>query len=148
MSIDVLGASARSFCQPSPVPILPWLWVILTLGFIHTPHPHPCKPVERCDMSLTEETTNTKHTHKWSEAQWPSDTIHTKLVLKTLINPDCDCGYAIYLTFNDAKGSFATLRFVYCGEELFTINSKIWEVLEVFFWRCTIFMQGLLNINV
>jgi len=24
---------------------------------------------ERCDVSLTEETTNTKHTHKWSEAQ-------------------------------------------------------------------------------
>ena len=24
---------------------------------------------ERCDMSLTEETTNTKHTHKQSEAQ-------------------------------------------------------------------------------
>jgi hypothetical protein len=24
---------------------------------------------ERCDMSLTGETTNTKHTHKWSEAQ-------------------------------------------------------------------------------
>jgi hypothetical protein len=26
-------------------------------------------PVERCDMSLTGETTNTKHTHKQSEAQ-------------------------------------------------------------------------------
>ena len=32
---------------------------------------------ERCDVSLIEENTNTKHTHKWSEAQWPSDTIHT-----------------------------------------------------------------------
>jgi len=36
--------------------------------------------------------------------------IHTKLVLKTLINPDCDCGYAIYLTFNDTKGSFIMVR--------------------------------------
>ena len=25
--------------------------------------------IERCDMSLIEENTNTKHTHKWSEAQ-------------------------------------------------------------------------------
>jgi len=80
---------------------------------------------ERYDVSLTKETTNTKHTHKRSEAQWLSDAIHTKLVSKTLINPDCDCGYAIYLTFNNAKGLFATLRFVYCGEELFTTNSKI-----------------------
>jgi hypothetical protein len=59
--------------------------------------------------------------------------IHTKLVSKTLINPDCDCGYVVYLIFNDAKGLFATSQFIYCGEELFTINSKIWEVLEVFF---------------
>jgi len=58
---------------------------------------------ERCNMSLTEETTNTKHTHKRSEAQWLSDMIHTKLGSKTLINPDCDCGYAIYLNFNDAR---------------------------------------------
>ena len=26
-------------------------------------------PVERCDVSLTGETTNTKHTHKWSGAR-------------------------------------------------------------------------------
>ena len=65
--------------------------------------------IERCDMSLTRETTNTKHTHKWSEAQWLSNTIHTKLVSKTLINPDCDCGYVIYLIFNNAKGSFRHL---------------------------------------
>jgi hypothetical protein len=39
------------------------------------------------------------------------------------------------------KVRFATSRFVYCGEELFTINSKSWEVLEAFFRRCTIFMQ-------
>ena len=25
--------------------------------------------VERCDVSLIEENTNTKHTHKWSKAQ-------------------------------------------------------------------------------
>ena len=48
-------------------------------------HPSRWAPDERCDVSLTEETTNTKHTHKRSEAQWPSDTIHTKLVSKTLI---------------------------------------------------------------
>ena len=58
---------------------------------------------ERCDVSLTEETTNTKHTHKQSKAQWPSDAIHTKLVLNTLINPDCDCGYAICLNLDDAR---------------------------------------------
>jgi len=46
---------------------------------------------------------NNKHTHKWSEAQWPSDAIHTKLVSKTLINPDCDCGYAICLNLDDAR---------------------------------------------
>jgi hypothetical protein len=45
MSIDVLGASARSFCQPSPIPILPRLRAMLILGFIYTPHPHPCEPV-------------------------------------------------------------------------------------------------------
>ena len=59
--------------------------------------------IERCYVSLTEETTNTKHTHKWSEAQWLSDVIHTKLVSKTLINPDCDCGYAICLNLDDAR---------------------------------------------
>ena len=42
-------------------------------------------PIERCDVSLTGETTNTKHTHKRSEAQWPSDAIHAKLVSETLI---------------------------------------------------------------
>ena len=46
--------------------------------------PQPCHVV-RCDVSLTRETTNTKHTHKQSKAQWPSDAIHTKLVSKTLI---------------------------------------------------------------
>jgi len=77
----------------------------------------PVGHVERCDVSLTEETTNTKHTHKQSEAQWPSDTIHTKLVSKTLINPDYDCGYAIYLTFNNAKGfiSHLTVRLLWWG---------------------------------
>jgi hypothetical protein len=62
-------------------------------------------------------------------------------VSDTNLNPDCECGYVIYLIFNDAKVRFATSRFVYCGEELFTINSKSWEVLEAFFRRCTIFMQ-------
>jgi len=37
---------------------------------------------------------------------------------------------------------FTSSQFIYSGEELFKINSKIWEVLEVFFQRCTIFMQG------
>ena len=32
---------------------------------------------ERCNVSLIEENTNTKHTHKRSEAQWLSDAIHT-----------------------------------------------------------------------
>ena len=32
---------------------------------------------ERCDMSLIKENTNTKHIHKWSEAQWLSNVIHT-----------------------------------------------------------------------
>ena len=36
-------------------------------------------------MSLTEETTNTKHTHKQSKALRMSDMIHTKVVSKTLI---------------------------------------------------------------
>ena len=35
------------------------------------------KTVERCDVSLIEENTNTKHTHKRSKAQWPSDAIPT-----------------------------------------------------------------------
>ena len=33
---------------------------------------------ERCGVNLIEETTNTKHTHQWSEALWTSDAIHTK----------------------------------------------------------------------
>jgi hypothetical protein len=32
----------------------------------------------------------------------------------------------------------ATSQFIYCGEELFTIDPKIGEVLEMFFQRCTI----------
>jgi hypothetical protein len=31
--------------------------------------PESADPAERCDVSLTGETTNTKHTHKRSEAQ-------------------------------------------------------------------------------
>ena len=56
-------------------------------------------------MSLIEETQNTKHT----QVEQPSDVIHIKLVSKTLINPDCDCMYAIYLNFIDAKGLFCHL---------------------------------------
>ena len=32
-------------------------------------HPSRWAPDERCNVSLIEENTNTKHTHKWSEAQ-------------------------------------------------------------------------------
>ena len=39
-------------------------------GWINPTHTRtPGQPAERCDVSLTGETTNTKHTHKRSEAQ-------------------------------------------------------------------------------
>ena len=40
-------------------------------------HLLPFSSGERCNVSLIEENTNTKHTHKRSEAQWLSDVIHT-----------------------------------------------------------------------
>jgi len=45
-----------------------YLWHIFEVSYKHVLQLHP----ERCNMSLTEETTNTKHTHKQSEAQWLS----------------------------------------------------------------------------
>jgi len=62
--------------------------------------------VERCDVSLTEETTNTKHTHKQSKAQWLSNVIHTKLVSKTLIKSWL---WLYVCNLFNAKGSFCHL---------------------------------------